>query len=299
VIPYFNRVTQKIENEQVYGSAWLEWAYRNRFGHFLTDAVFSRRFVSQLFGMFEDSPLSRSKILTFVRQYGIQMEDFESRDYRNFNEFFIRKFKPGVRPFANTPGVFCAGAEARYLVFEDLKPRQKFKVKGIEIDLVELLGDSSLAPEFEGGSLILARLCPVDYHRFHFPFTGRLLRHQQVKGRYHSVNPVAFSMEPRVFLENERQVAILENSHFGNVAMIEVGALGVGKIVQSAWSDDTPLPFEFEKGQEKGYFLFGGSTVIWLVQKQKIRLSDDLLKNSRIGLETWIPLGQPLGERIE
>lgn len=299
MIPYFNRVTQKVETEQVYGNAWLEWAYRNRVGHFLTDRIFSRRFVSRLFGAYEDSPLSRSRIPEFIRQYGIRLEDFEKVEYRNFNEFFIRRFKSGVRPFSTSEKIFSAGAEARYLVFEHLRSRQKFPVKGIEIDLAELLGDASLSSKFEGGSLLLARLCPVDYHRFHFPFSGKLVLHRRLKGRYHSVNPVAIAVAPRVFLENERQVSLLEHPHFGACAMIEVGALGVGKIVQSAWSEGTPLPFQFEMGQEKGYFLFGGSTVIWLVEKGKIRLSEDLLKNSAEGLETWVPLGQPLGEWIE
>jgi phosphatidylserine decarboxylase len=136
----------------------------------------------------------------------------------------------------------------------------------------------------------------VDYHRFHFPFTGRLIRHYPVAGRFHSVNPVAIKASPRVFIENERQIAILESPRFGTCAMIEVGALGVGKIVQSAYHSQTSLPLAFEMGSEKGYFLFGGSTVIWLIGRGKIRLSEDLLENSAKGIETWIPLGQSLGE---
>ena len=299
MIPYYNRVTQKIENEQVYGGSYLNWAYRNPVGFFLTDHIFSKRWLSRIFGAIEDSSFSRGKINDFVLRYGIRMEDFEETTYSCFNDFFIRKFKPGVRGFSPSERDFCAGAEARYLVFPDLKPRQKFKVKGLEIDLEELLKDAALAHEFEGGSLILARLCPVDYHRFHFPVSGVLTRHYRIAGGLHSVNPVAIEAAPRVFLENERQVAIMEHPKFGTSAMIEVGALGVGKIVQSAYSERTQLPLKFEKGLEKGYFLFGGSTVIWLVQKEKIKLSPDLLENSSKGLETWVPLGQKLGELIE
>jgi phosphatidylserine decarboxylase len=299
MIPYFNRVTRKIENEQVYGGTYLNWAYQNRLGFFLTEHVFSKRWLSRIFGAIEDSSMSRSKIETFIRRYGIRMEDFEETSYSCFNDFFIRKFKPGVRTFSASEKDFCAGAEARYLVFPDLKPRQKFKVKGLEIDLEELLQDPGLARSFEGGCLILARLCPVDYHRFHFPFSGLLTRFHRIAGGLHSVNPVAIEAAPRVFLENERQVAVMEHPKFGSTAMIEVGALGVGKIVQSAYSPTTPLPLKFEKGLEKGYFLFGGSTVIWLLQKDKIKLSRDLLEHSAKGVETWVPLGQPLGELIE
>ena len=156
--------------------------------------------------------------------------------------------------------------------------------------------DEELAEKFEGGTLIVARLCPVDYHRFHFPVSGELVRHYRVSGALHSVNPIAFESAPQVFLKNERQIAILENQAFGTVAMIEVGALGVGKIVQSAYSNRGALPLKFDKGQEKGYFLFGGSTVIWLLEKNKLTLSPDLAQNSAQGLETWIPLGEPLGE---
>ncbi len=295
MIRYFNRVTRNIETEKVYGGQYLEWAYQNPLGRILTNQIFSKRWLSHVFGAVENSRFSRRKINEFVAKYDIRMDDYEETEYSCFNDFFIRKFKAGKRPFSSSALDFCAGAEARYLVFTDLKPHQRFEVKGIEVDLRDLLGDENLARDFEGGSLILARLCPVDYHRFHFPFDGSLIRHERVPGNLHSVNPVAFKSTPRVFLENERQVAILENPVMGKVAMIEVGALGVGKIVQSAYTHQTPLPLKFEKGQEKGYFLFGGSTVIWLLEKDKIKLEDDLIRHSAEGLETWVPLGQKLG----
>jgi len=297
VIRYYHRIRQSVETEQVYGEAWLNWAYRTLPGKLLTRHVFSKQWVSRIFGVFEDSPLSRSKIDDFIEKYGIDMEEFEQTQYSNFNQFFIRKFKNGKRPFVSNPGTFCAGAEARYLVFESLKAKQTFPVKGIEIDLGVLLQDAEIAKEFEGGTLILARLCPVDYHRFHFPFEGQVIRHTRISGEYHSVNPAAFEAEPKVFLKNERQVAILESPVFGKVAMIEVGALGVGKIIQSAYSPLDSMPVKFARGAEKGYFLFGGSTVIWLVQKGKLNLSRDLVENSARNLETWVPLGQALGER--
>ncbi len=297
MIRYYHRTHQRVETEQVYGEAWLNWAYRTLPGRLLTRHLFSKQWVSRIFGVFEDSPLSRSKIDDFILKYRIDMEEFETTVYSNFNQFFIRKFKDGKRPFVSDTGTFCAGAEARYLVFESLKSKQTFPVKGIEIDLGILLQDAEIAKEFECGTLILARLCPVDYHRFHFPFEGNLIRHTRVSGEYHSVNPAAFEAEPKVFLKNERQVAILESPVFGKVAMIEVGALGVGKIVQSAYSPLDAMPVKFARGAEKGYFLFGGSTVIWLVQNGKLKLSRDLVENSARNLETWVPLGQALGER--
>ena len=249
-----------------------------------------------MLGAFEDSPFSTKKIDSFIKNFGIDMSEYESSTYRSFNEFFIRKFHFGLRPFAIGERLFCAGAEARYLAFENISSTTKVRVKGIEIDLPQLFGnglgqDSSL--DFEGSTLIIARLCPVDYHRFHFPIDCTITSSYTVHGELHSVNPTALEKRPEIFLINERQIAILENALFGKVAMIEVGALGVGKIIQTV---NPGTPVKFEKGQEKGYFLFGGSTVLWLVQKGKIVLSRDLLENSLQGVETWIPLGDVLGE---
>jgi phosphatidylserine decarboxylase precursor len=159
------------------------------------------------------------------------MGDYEAQDFQSFNEFFIRKFKTGNRPFNSSNDVFCAGAEARYLAFENITANSRVKVKGIDISISELFGHTkeahALAQEFDGGTVIIARLCPVDYHRFHFPCSGTVTHQYRVEGLLHSVNPAALSVEPAVFLQNERQVCIMKNDTFGNVAMIEVGALGV------------------------------------------------------------------------
>jgi phosphatidylserine decarboxylase len=294
-IHYFNRVTQKIEQEKVLGANAVEWAYQNPIGLKLTESVFSKSWLSKLMGAYENSALSRRQIDSFVEQYQINMDWYESKAYSSFNDFFIRKFKSGLRPFDPSPSVFSAGAEARYLAFENIQSSGKFFVKGIEIDLTELLRNSVLAQEFSDGTLLIARLCPVDYHRFHFGVEGRLDYFQQIRGELHSVNPVALAAIPDVFLKNERHVTVYTHPLFGRVAMIEVGALGVGKIVQSVDLSSPHRLNHFVKGDEKGYFLFGGSTVIWLVQAGKLRLADDLLQNSRQGLETWIPLGDKLG----
>ena len=296
MIKYFNRVTKQLEVEKVYGSDFLEWAYEGRLGFALTERFFSKKWLSLLMGAYESSSLSKNKIPGFVERYQIPMQDYEDANYQSFNDFFIRKFRAGKRPFAASPTAFCAGAEARYLAFENLTAQTKVTVKGIEIDLKQLIGDKDVGEEFEGGTLIIARLCPVDYHRFHFPIKGEISHAYRVAGALHSVNPVALGAKPDVFLINERQVAILESETFGKVAMIEVGALGVGKIIQSAYSPNGRYPVKFDKGQEKGYFLFGGSTVIWVLQKGQLTLSEDLATNSRNGIETWIPLGDLLGE---
>jgi phosphatidylserine decarboxylase len=302
VIRYHNRVSNRVENEQVYGSQYVDLAYKNPIGFFLTKLFFVRPWLSKIMGAVENSKSSRSKILPFIAKYEIKMEDYEPQDFKNFNEFFIRKFRNGKRPFNPSAATFCAGAEARYLAFENISANFRVKVKGIDVSISELFGHTkeahTLAQEFDGGTVIIARLCPVDYHRFHFPCNGEVITQYRVKGVLHSVNPVALAAHPEIFLVNERQVCIFKNSTFGNVAMIEVGALGVGKIVQS-YADGKFNTIKFDKGDEKGYFLFGGSTVIWVLKKGAITLAQDLKTNSSNiegSLETWIPLGDTLGE---
>ncbi len=296
MIQFYNRKTKTTDTENVYGESAMAWAYQSYFGFFLTQHLFSKKWLSKLMGWYESSPLSRHKIPRFIEKYQINMSDYEVAKYSSFNDFFIRKFKPGLRPFSNDDSVFCAGAEARYLAFENLSAKTTITVKGIDVCLSALLNDEALAADFDGGTIIIARLCPVDYHRFHFPMSGELTKAYTVRGELHSVNPVALVAKPDIFLKNERQVAILRNEKFGKVAMIEVGALGVGKIIQSAYPSHAPFPLIFDKCVEKGYFLFGGSTVIWVLQKGKLKLSPDLASNSTRGIETWIPLGDQLGE---
>ena len=302
MIRFHNRVSNRVENEKVYGGNYVELAYKNPIGLFFTRLLLVRPWLSKLMGAYENSRRSISKILPFIEQYQISMNDYEPQEFKSFNEFFIRKFKPGKRPFNPSPQVFSAGAEARYLAFENISANSRVKVKGIEVSISELFGHTqeahALAQEFDQGTVIIARLCPVDYHRYHFPCDGEVLKQYRVEGLLHSVNPVALSVEPEIFLINERQVCIFKNSLLDKVAMIEVGALGVGKIIQS-YANTNYIGTKFVKGDEKGYFLFGGSTVIWVLKKGTITLAPDLVRNSTSDkeiLETWIPLGDTLGE---
>lgn len=292
MIQFYNRKTQTLETEKVLGGQFVDLAYKSKIGSTLTHHALSRSWFSKILGTVEDSRWSTRKISAFIQNYGIDMSEFEEKSWKSFNEFFIRQFKPGARPFSCNPLHFCAGAEARYFAYENTSGESRFKIKHAEIQLSELLGDEALAQAFEGGTVIIARLCPVDYHRFHYPIDATVEARYTVHGKLHSVNPVALESRPDVFLINEREVTLFTNPLFGKVAQIEVGAIGVGKIVQT----HADIQQKFDCGQEKGYFLFGGSTVIWLIQKGKISLSQDLLEYSQKGIETWIPLGGLLGE---
>lgn len=288
-IRIWNRGKKREEVEKVYGGQWVERLYGNRLGQFLTDQVLSGHWLSKAYGFYESSPVSRKKIEPFIRDFSIPMEEFETGPFRCFNDFFVRRFRPGARPFAAEPWRMPAFAEARYLAFENVAKDDAFPVKGAKLTPSVLLGGDRQAREFEGGPLLIARLCPTDYHRFHFPDSGEVQGHAVIPGALHSVNPLALRYRQEILATNERQVTFLETDHFGKVAYVEVGALCVGKIVQSH-----SLQGRFERGEEKGYFLFGGSTVIVLGQPGAWSPDADLLERTREGQEVFIQLGDAL-----
>jgi phosphatidylserine decarboxylase len=288
-IPFYSRKSGKIEEEKVLGELMVKMAYHPTVLPF-TDKILSKKLFSNLAGWVQDQGFSSTRIQNFIQDYGIDMNEFEKVHYKTFNEFFIRKFIDGVRPFPTDDSILPAFAEARYLAVENITAKQTFRVKDAAIDLVQLLGDSEMAKQFEGGTLMIARLCPVDYHRFHFPVESEIARFYKIEGAYHSVNPDALRAKPDLLLHNERHITALNSKVFGHYALVEVGAFGVGKIIQTHSMMDTA-----KKGEEKGYFLFGGSTVIGVFQAGRVKLSEDLKKYSAENLETWIPLGGTLG----
>jgi phosphatidylserine decarboxylase len=292
MIKVWDRQKNSEETELVYGDAGVKMLYETRLGQFAADHLLTGRTVSRLYGAYQNSSASRKKIPSFIEHFKIPMEEYEERDFRSFNDFFIRKFKPGQRKFEMAESKLAAPAEGRYLGWEKISPDQKFPVKGSDLTPEALLGSADIARAFEGGSLLIARLCPVDYHRFHYPDSGRTWDSFRIPGKFHSVNPAALRYRSEIFFTNERQVSLLDTKHFGRIAYIEVGALCVGKIVQ------THLRPDFDRGDEKGYFLFGGSTVILLGQPGVWKPSADILSQTASKMETLIRLGDAVGEKL-
>lgn len=291
-IRYWNRRAGRMENEDVYGGAGVNALYGNPLGYFITNHLLSRAWVSRLYGGVQDSAWSRRKVAPFFERFGLKREDWVERDYTSFNDFFIRQFRPGKRPFPSEPSVMGAPAEARYLAFADSSRVATVPIKGLSLDPMTLLEGVQERARFAGGPVLLARLCPVDYHRFHFPDSGRVSVSMAAHGKLHSVNPVALRRDPTLLLRNERQISILASENFGSLAYVEVGALCVGKIVQSYSGS------QFERGQEKGYFLFGGSTVVLYGEKGRWEPSEDLLRHTAEGFETLVELGSPVARSL-
>jgi phosphatidylserine decarboxylase len=288
-IKIWNRGERREETERVYGDGLVKLVYGTGPGRLLADHVLAGKALSRAYGAYQSSAWSARKIDPFVREFGIRMEEYEDVPYRTFNEFFVRRFRPRARPFAAEAGRLPAFAEARYLAYERLDPAQTYPVKGSSLTAAALLGSEERARPFVGGAVVIARLCPVDYHRYHYPDDGRTLERYTLHGKLHSVNPLALRFRDEIFVSNERRVALLETARFGRLAYIEVGALCVGRIVQT-YPEDKP----FARGDEKGYFLFGASTVIVLGEPGKWKPDSDLLEQTARKRETFVKLGEAI-----
>lgn len=296
-IQYFNRSAGQIEVEKVYGDAFVNLLYGSPIGKVLAP-IFASKYISKAYGVMQGNMLTQLKVPKFVKNFKIDLSEYQpgsvkvdnpELSYKNFNEFFIRKFKKGKRKFIAEENVMPAFCEARYFGYEAINNDVVIPVKGNNLNAIDMIGDADLAKDFVGGPLLLARLCPVDYHRYHYPDHGKTIKAFNIHGEYHSVNPLALKFKQDIFIKNERRVSILDTKHFGKLAYVEVGAVMVGKIVQT--HDESK---SFRRGQEKGYFLFGGSTVIVLGEPGAWTPSQDILDNTRNGIETYIKLGDEL-----
>lgn len=293
-IQFFNRYTGKDEIEKVYGNTLIQFLYNNKVGQLFSPLINSK-FVSQLYGTTQDTKKSAQKIPEFIKNFNIQIDDYKKgtyndknieNSYSSFNEFFIREFQDGKRDFTTSSVAMGAFAEARYYGHESLSDDIVLPVKGHLIRPKDMIANEKWSSLFEEGPFLIARLCPVDYHRYHYPDSGKTLDSFSLHGSYDSVNPLALKLKGDILIKNERRVSILETQNFGKLAYIEVGATCVGKIVQSF--DESKA---FSKGQEKGYFLFGGSTVIIIGEKGAWKPSSDILENTKNKKETYIHLG--------
>jgi len=289
-IEFYNRYSGCMETELVYGEAFLKWAYGNPLGKIALHSFIKRAAFSRWYGKRMDKSSTQSKIKPFIDDYGLNVEEFaETPDsYASFNEFFYRKLKADARPISDDTIVFPA--DGRHLAFQNIDDIDGFFVKGQTFDLPELIGDSELSSQYSGGSLILSRLCPVDYHRFHFPVSGHASNTRLVNGPLFSVSPIALSRNLNYLWQNKRTITQIQTKSVGKVLMMEIGATCVGSIQQTYQTEQT-----VNKGDEKGYFEFGGSSTIAIFEPGAICFSDDLLTNSSKQIETYAKMGDSMG----
>ncbi len=242
-----------------------------------------------------DRPSTRRKIATFIQDYELDATEFvrDVDDFANFNEFFFRELKPEARPIDPDPASVVFPADGRHLCVPDLSRCQGLFVKGEMFDLTTLLDDHVLADQYAQGSLLLSRLCPVDYHRFHFPVAGVPGPTRLINGPLLSVNPIALCQNIHILTTNKRCLTMLETQSFGKVLVMEIGATCVGSICQT-YADGATVA----KGSEKGYFRFGGSSTITIFQPGRIQFDQDLVENSQQNRELYARVGDRMGTSV-
>lgn len=241
--------------------------------------LFNNKSISNIYAKFMTSKLSKYKIKSFVKKNNIDMSEYISEDYKSFNEFFIRKIKSNKRKIEDGLTAVCDSKVLAYKIGND----SKFKIKNSIYTIEELIQDKDDKYKW----IVIFRLSVDDYHHYIFPDSGKVINSKYIKGKLHTVQPIAHK-KYKVFIENSRCITFLDCKKLGKVCYIEVGALMVGKIV----NENIKV---FKKGDEKGHFEFGGSTVV-LLFKEDIKISEVILKNSKKDIETIVKLGNKIGD---
>lgn len=286
-IRFIDRSSGEVKAEAPPAEGLLQFLYDNPFGKTTLLPIAKRKFISEIYGRRMDRPSSVGRIQAFVDQLGIDMSESKKAvdEFTSFNDFFYRELRPEARPIGEG---FVAPGDGRLLAFEKVSAVNEFFVKGRRFTLPEFLGDQNLADTYQDASLLILRLAPNDYHRFHFPWAGTPSSIQKIKGSYYSVSPYALAGNfTRVFCENKRELCFLRTKEKGEVLLIPIGATMVGGIVETYVPEQA-----IEKGAEMGYFKFGGSTVAVLVDANKITIDPDILENTRNKMETYVKMGE-------
>ena len=260
--------------------------YGNTLGRLLLKPL-TAPWLSKAAGWFLSTGASKIFIRSFIKNNNIDMSQFEPVPYESYNDFFSRRIRPEARPVDMDPKHLISPADSK-LTALPITETGRFTLKHTEYTVGSLLKNPSLAAAYVGGQALIFRLTVDDYHRYCYAFDGEKGENVTIPGRLHTVNPIANDFFP-IYKENAREYTILRTAQFGEVIAMEVGALLVGKIVNHHG------PASVRRGQEKGYFRFGGSTVVLLLKKDTAVLDDDILENSRNGIETVVKFGEKIG----
>jgi phosphatidylserine decarboxylase len=296
-----NRMTGKLEEEKMQGyvRVGIRLLYKGVKGRM--EGSRARNLLKSMSikqGVKYNSPESAREIPSFIAFHNLDVNEIRDPlpSFKSFNEFFYRKLKEDARPVdsPNDPTVLVSGADCRLMAFESVNEATRIWIKGREFSVQRLLGPAYAddAAKFTGGALCIFRLAPQDYHRFHSPVDGRIGPMTYIAGEYYTVNPQAIRTSLDVYGENARKIVPIDSPTFGRVMAVCVGAMMVGSIVTTVQEGE-----EVKRGQEFGYFAFGGSTIVLLVQPGAVQWDEDLLINGRASLETLVRVGMRIGKK--
>lgn len=285
MIKVYDRAKKSYYNEKQYGRKRRRFLYGSVLGRMLLKIVASSG-ISRLIERLNSSSRSVQKIQPFIEKYNIKMDDFENVKYKSFNDFFTRKLADGKRKICSNYQCLISPADSKLLVCT-INKELKLRIKNAKYSIEELLKSEDLAEEFKGGLCLVFRLSVDDFHRYCFIESGDIIEKKSVSGKLHTVSST--STKYQAFSENKREYSVIRTSILGEIIQMEIGALLVGKIN----NHDTIYA---KKGREKGYFSYGGSTIIVLISRGKVKIDSDILKNSEKGIETKVKYGEKIGE---
>lgn len=281
----YDRAAGEFREEREYGTKGLDILYNTAFGRVLLKAFFCRGIYSRINGAFMKSGFSVRKIRPFIEKCNIDLSQCERSEFNSFDDFFTRKCRFTSTCSRDELIAPCCGRLAAYPISGGLG----LKIKRSIYTLSELTGGID-ASDFGGGVCLVYRLAVEDCHRYVFCDDGELVRTEELRGELHTVRPV--SEKYRVFSRNHRVCSLLRTERFGEMIQIEVGALQVGKITNHSIT-------KFSRMDEKGYFSFGGSTIIQLFKSGVLELDRDISSNSENGIETLVKTGERVARRVK
>ncbi len=287
MIKIYDRQNQTYYTEVQYGGKLLNFLYHTFWGRILLKLIANRSF-SKLNAIYNNSKASISKIKPFIEKYNIQMNDFESKKYQSFNDFFTRSLLTGKRDICSDPERVIAPADSKLSVYYITKNLQ-ISVKNSTYSMNEILRDQDLSREYENGLCLVYRLTVDDYHRYCYIDDGEIVGQKRIKGKLHTVSSI--SKDYKVYIENQREYQVINTRNLGRIIQMEVGALLVGRIVNR----QSKLAM---RGEEKGYFSYGGSTIIVFIKANQAIIDEDIMKHNQENIETKVKYGEAVGRII-
>ena len=249
--------------------------------------IFSIPLFSKIMGLFLDSKLSKFKIKSFIKKNNIDMSLYKEKDYKSFNDFFTREIKN--IDYSKNKDDFISPCSSKLSVY-DINEDGLYKIKNSYYRIKDLVNSNFIYKEFIGGKLLIFRLEATDYHRYIYIDNGSKEKNVFVPGILNTVRPIVLK-HFNIYKQNSREYTIMHTDNFDDVIQIEVGAIMVGKI------NNKHEEYTFKKGEEKGMFEFGGSTIVLMIKKDIVDLDNDIIKNSSDGFETKVSVGESIGKR--
>ncbi|HEY9160914.1 MAG TPA: archaetidylserine decarboxylase [Desulfomonilia bacterium] len=285
----WNRKAAQLEDVRYYKNEAIIFVHKNPIASFIMSNIAVWPFFSTLMALRDYTRFSRKKVLDFVSENNLDETEFEkpASEYSSFSEFFDRRLKPQARPVCQQNDTIVSPADGALTIFPNISGIPAFAIKGQKFTLASLLRDEQLAGEYSNGSLAVIYLSPTDYHRYHFPCDCTMEKIWTLGAKLFSVNPIAMEHGYRPFDVNVRDISILSNEKTGQFLMIEVGALYVGRMVRTS-----PGPGKKARGEEKGYFGLGGSTIVLVFKKGAVKFDEDIIEMSSYDIPSRVRMGE-------